>query len=138
MSTLFFRSQGISLIQSIKMKSSRSLNSVLVDCWQSNSVKKVFTVSFCSLIIDDQRWKVQFWSTRYLGEWHFRLYLPGYVFIHQTPPLPHSPSREMCQVFWSPQNAKKVLVCLRLDYILSKTITWFYFHENENFTNQTE
>lgn len=70
MLTLYFRSQRISFIQSIKMKSSRSLNSVLVDCWQSNSIKKVFTVLFSSLIIDDQGCKVQFWSTCHLGKWH--------------------------------------------------------------------
>jgi len=40
--------------------------------------------------------------------------------------------------FLKPSECKKVLVCLRLDYILSKTITWFYFHENENSTHQTE
>ena len=91
MSTLFFRSQGISFIQSIKMKSSRSLNSVLVDCWQCNSIKKVFTVSFCSLIIDDQRWKVQFWSTRYLGEWHSDCTCQDMCsFIkHHPSPIPH-------------------------------------------------
>ena len=89
---VYFRFQGINFIQSIKMKSSRSLNSVLVDCWQSNSIEKVFTVSFSSFIIDDYGWKRQFWSTHHLGEWHsYCTFQDMFSLIkHHPSPIPYS------------------------------------------------
>ena len=39
----------------------------------------------------------------------FRLYLPGYVFTCQTPPIPHPVK---CARFLRPSECEKVLVCL--------------------------